>query len=176
MFVLADGLGVEQVEALPEGRLPARCTSAAVLQTVFPSSTAPAVTSFVTGEWPTQHGVTGWWTHIPSIGIAGAVLPFVARTGRRSLTSLGVTPDDVFLTPPLLRFIERDTLCVLPYQLADSIYSTYLSGGWPKQSYGSLRQAADAVVARVASAGVPTYTLVYTPLVDAAAHRYGAPA
>ncbi len=173
VFVLADGLGVEQVEALPEDAFLRRHLRAE-LQTVFPSSTAPAVTSFVTGEWPARHGVTGWWTHIPSIGSAGAVLPFVARTGRRSLTSLGVTPNDVFLQPPLLQSIRRDSLCVLPYQLAESVYSAYLSGGWPKQSYGSLRQAADAVAARVASAAAPTYTFVYTPLVDAAAHRYGA--
>ena len=102
------------------------------------------------------------------------MLPFVARTGRRSLASLGVTPDEIFLTPPLLKFVERDAACVLPYQLTESVYSEYLSGGWPKQGYGSLRQAADAVVARVAGAAVPTYTFVYTPLVDAACHRYGA--
>ena len=173
VFVLADGLGAEQVAELPEDAFLRRHVRAEI-QTVFPSSTAPAVTSFITGEWPAHHGVTGWWTHIPTIGAAGAALPFVARTGRRSLTSLGVTPDDVFLKPPLLQSIPRDSLCVLPYQLAESVYSAFLSGGWPKHSYGSLRQAADAVVARIAGAREPTYTFVYTPLVDAAGHRYGA--
>ncbi len=173
VFVLADGLGSEQVAELPEDAFLRRHVRAD-LQTVFPSSTAPAVTSFVTGEWPTQHGVTGWWTHIPNINAAGAALPFVARTGRRSLTSLGVKPEDVFLKPPLLQSITRDSMCVLPYQLAESVYTTYLSGGWPKHSYGSLRQAADAVIARVAGAREPTYTFVYTPLVDGAGHRYGA--
>ncbi len=173
VFVLADGLGVEQVTALPEDAF-LRLNLRAELQTVFPSSTAPAITSFATGEWPARHGVTGWWTHIPRIGSAGAVLPFVARTGRRSLTSLGVTPDDVFLLPPLLKSIPRDTACILPYQLAESLYSEYISGGWPRQGHGSLRQSVDAAVARVAGASGPTYTYLYTPLVDAAAHRYGA--
>ena len=173
VFVLADGLGAEQVAALPEDAF-LRRFQLAELQTVFPSSTAPAVTSFATGEWPARHGVTGWWTHIPPIGGAGAVLPFVTRTGGRSLASMGVTPDDVFLLPSLLQSVPRDSLCMFPYQLAESVYSAYLSGGWPKQSYGSLQQAADAVAARVAGAVAPTYTFVYTPLVDDAGHRYGA--
>lgn len=173
VFVLADGMGTEQVEALPEDAF-LRLHLRAELQTVFPSSTAPAVTSFATGEWPARHGVTGWWTHLPQIGAAAAVLPFVARSGARPLASLGVTPDDVYLLPPLLRGVERDTLSVFPRPLADSVYSVYLSGGRPRQGYSSLREVADLLTSRVASAATPTYTFVYTPLIDDAAHRYGA--
>ena len=173
VFVLADGMGAEQVGALPEDAF-LRLHSRAELQTVFPSSTAPAVTSFATGEWPARHGVTGWWTHLPQIGAAAAVLPLVARSDSRPIASQGVTPDDVYLVPPLLRSVERDTLSVLPRQIADSAYSAYLSGGWPRQGYASLRQAVDVVTARVASAAAPTYTFLYTHLIDAAGHRYGA--
>ena len=173
VFVLADGMGTEQVGALPEDAF-LRLHLRAELQTVFPSSTAPAITSFATGEWPARHGVTGWWTHVPQIGAAAAVLPFVARSDSLPLASLGVTPDDVYLLPPLLRGVERDTLSVLPRQIADSAYSVYLSGGWPRQGYSSLAQAVDVVTARVDGAAAPTYTFVYTSLIDAAGHRYGA--
>ena len=61
VFVLADGMGTEQVEALPEDAF-LRLHLRAELQTVFPSSTAPAVTSFATGEWP-EHAVTSG--HVP---------------------------------------------------------------------------------------------------------------
>ena len=173
VFALVDGMGAEQVEALPEDAFLRRHLRAE-LQTVFPSSTAPAVTSFATGEWPARHGVTGWWTHLPQIGAAAAVLPFVTRSNARPLASLGVTPDDVYLLPPLLRDVERDALSVFPRQIVNSVYSVYLSGDRPRQGYSSLREAVDVVTSRVASAAAPTYTFVYTPLVDAAAHRYGA--
>ncbi len=173
VFALVDGMGAEQVEALPEEAF-LRLHLRAELQTVFPSSTAPAVTSFATGEWPARHGVTGWWTHLPQIGGAAAALPFVARSDARPLASLGVTPDDVYLLPPLVRSVERDTLSLFPRQIANSVYSVYLSGGWPRHGYSSLREAVDLVTSRVASAATPTYTFVYTPLIDAAAHRHGA--
>ena len=173
VFVLADGMGIEQVEALPENAF-LRVHLRAELQTVFPSSTAPAVTSFATGEWPARHGVTGWWTHIPQIGAAAAVLPFVARSDARPLASLGVSPDDVYLLPSLLRGVQRDTLSMFPRQISNSVYSVFLSGGRPRQGYSSLSEAVGLVTSRVTGAAAPTYTFVYTPLIDAAAHRFGA--
>ena len=45
------------------------------MTTVFPSSTAPAVTTFATGLAPKQHGITAWYMHIKEFGAVSAVLP-----------------------------------------------------------------------------------------------------
>lgn len=172
VFVLADGLGMDLLETLPPTAF-LRARLAQVLRTVFPSTTAVALTSLATGEWPAQHGVTGWWTHLPEVGAAGALLPFVARRGGRSLTHLGVTAAQAFRLPSVLGRLARDTLAMFPAAIVDSISSTYFSGGRARRGYRTLADAADIVVARVGAADPPTYTYLYIPQLDTESHRHG---
>ena len=87
IFILADGLGLDMVEELPPSTF-LRRQLAREIRTVFPSSTAPALTAIATGAWPAQHGVTGWWTHLPELKAPGLLLPFVTRaTGQNALSA-----------------------------------------------------------------------------------------
>ena len=61
VLTLADGVGVNMVEMLPEDSfLPSHLHSE--ILTVFPSSTSVALTSLTTAQWPSEHAVMGWWT------------------------------------------------------------------------------------------------------------------
>ena len=172
LFVLADGLGMSFIEELPEDSfLSAHC--AGELRTVFPSATGVALTSVATGEWPGRHAVTGWWTHLPDIGTAATILPFVRRSDGRPLADLGVTPDRAFPLPSVVRSVKRDSLALLPDQISGSVYSVYFSGGRARRGYRSLHEAVDIALERVRNSDEPTYTYLYTPRVDGAAHRYG---
>ncbi|MBI4282340.1 MAG: alkaline phosphatase family protein [Chloroflexi bacterium] len=172
VFVLADGLGMNLIEELPPDNF-LRTHLAAEIRTVFPSATATALTSLATGEWPGRHGVTGWWTHLPAIESAAAMLPFVTRAEGRSLAGLGVTAEEAFPLPSLMGKIPRDTLALFPGRIAQSVFSAYYSGGRPRHGYKTLQEAADVTVARVTHASAPTYTYLYTPIVDNQGHRYG---
>jgi hypothetical protein len=172
VFILADGLGMNLIEELPpESFLGSHLV--AEMRTVFPSATAAAVTSIATGEWPSRHGITGWWTHLPEIESAAAILPFVTRAEGRPLTDLGVTTEAAFPLPSLMGAMRRDTLALFPNQIASSVYSAYFSGGRSRHGYRTLREAIDMTVARVATASRPTYTYLYTPLIDNQGHRHG---
>lgn len=172
VFILADGLGMNLVEALPSSAfLPRHLV--AELRTVFPSSTAVALTTLATGAWPNRHGVTGQWTHLPEIRNAGALLPFTTRVGGQSLTELGITVEQAFPLPSLMCSARRDTLAVLPAPIADSLSSAYFSGRKARRGYGTLAEAMDIIIARVQEAEAPTYTYLYTPRVDLEAHRFG---
>lgn len=173
VFVLADGLGLDLVESLaPDAFL--RTHLAAELQTVFPSATASAVTSFATGEWPGIHGITGWWTHLPQLQSAVAILPFVSRGDGRPLAELGVTPEQAFIAPSWMSRVPRDTLALFPEQIVNGAYSAYTAGGKPTRAYRTLGLGVDMVIARVSGATDPTYTYLYTPHVDNHGHMYGA--
>lgn len=169
VFVLADGLGAVFLEdhgpkSFIAGKL------AAELRSVFPSASPVALTSFATGEWPAVHGVTGWWTYLPQLDAAGALLPFVARSGGSALT---LSPEQAFPAPALMARIPRDTTSWFPAQIADSITSVYLTGGRPRHRYQSLAQAVDAIIKTTTEAAAPTYTYLYAPRVDQEAHQYG---
>ena len=172
VFVLADGVGMKLLESMSADAF-LRRRLAAELRAVFPSTTAVGLTTLATGEWPARHGVTGWWTYLREIDGAVTVVKFERRSDRRPLEELGVRPELLLPLPALLPRMRRDTLSLLPQAIADTVYSRYAAGGGARCGYGSLREAVDLLVERVSGAGGPTFTYLYAPRVDSAAHDYG---
>lgn len=172
VFVMADGLGMNLVEDLPQSAFLAKHV-VGELRTIFPSTTPVVLTAVATGEWPNRHGVTGQWTHLPRIETAAALLPFASRNGGRSLAKLGVTVEEAFPLPPVLGAISRDTLMLFPSQIANSVSAAYFSGHRARCGYKTLPQAVDLILEMVRTAEGPTYTYLYAPRIDLEAHRYG---
>jgi hypothetical protein len=172
VFVLADGLGVDLLEHCAEGAY-LRAQMARELRTVYPSSTAPALTTLVTGAWPAAHGATGWWTYIPSIERTITLLPYVDRFTQKPAGDLGLRVTDVFPIAATMATSTRDVSAVMPKWIADSAYTRYVAAGRGVIPYTALANGIDDVIARVRSANRPTYTYVYTPLVDTVEHHHG---
>lgn len=172
IFVLADGLGVNLLERYDEGAF-LREHMVRELRTVYPSSTAPALTTLVSGAWPGAHGATGWWTYIPQVGRTITLLPYVDRYTQAPASDLGLRPVDVFPLAATIASSPRDVLAIMPKWIADSVYSRYVAAGRGIVPYGSLAEGIDAVITRVQRAARPTYTYVYTPLVDTTEHQHG---
>ena len=75
-----DGLGYAYLRAHPEAAhlnaaLQGRMTS------VYPPTTASAITTFLTGDAPQQHGLTGWFVYFRELGTILSVLPGRTRYG-----------------------------------------------------------------------------------------------
>lgn len=71
------------------------------MTSVFPSTTAAAVTTFTTGLAPQQHGITGWYMHLKEIGMACAVLPMRPRFGGKPLAGVGIDRSRIFDVPSI---------------------------------------------------------------------------
>ncbi len=173
IFVLADGLGLSTLEQLPADSF-LRSHLATEITTVFPSTTASALTTLATGEWPERHAVTGWWTHLPEIDGPATVLQFTRRSDGAPLERLGVLPERVFLAPAMAAGQGRDALALVPEQIAGSVYSTYMFGRDGARGYGHPEEVVETVVSRVRRSEGRTSTYLYFPHVDSAAHQYGA--
>ncbi len=173
VFMLVDGLGANMLAA-ERGAAFLNAHTERRLQTVFPATTSAALTSLTTVEWPARHAVTGWWTHLPAIGAAATVLPYVRRSDDRPLAELGVTPEQAFPLPSVVARMARDTLCVQPERIVNSVYSRYWFAGRASRGYRTLGDAVDAVIEHTQSASGLTYSYLYVPHVDIAAHEYGA--
>ena len=71
VLVIVDGLGDNYVRAQdPLGAL-ARHRRGAI-RSVFPSTTASAITTSFTGATPYEHGLTGWFTYFGAAGCVAA--------------------------------------------------------------------------------------------------------
>ena len=173
VLVLADGLGLDVIEEGGRGTGLLREHLAMELRAVFPASTAVALTSFATGEWPAQHAITGWWTHLDRFGGAATVLPYRRRSDQRSLAALGASPEQIFPRRSLLPKITRETLILQPDAIVDSAYSRYWTGGRPASGYRSLPDALTQTLEAVRHAAGPSFTYLYAPQVDHAAHERG---
>ena len=173
VLVLADGLGLDVIEEGGRGTGVLREHLAMELRAVFPTSTAVALTTFATGEWPAQHAITGWWTHLDRIGGAATVLPYRRRSDQRSLAALGASPEHVFPQRSLLPRMTRETLILQPDAIVDSVYSRYWTGGRPASGYRSLPDALTQTLEAVRHAAGPSFTYLYAPHVDHAVHERG---
>jgi hypothetical protein len=172
IFVLIDGMGSNLVERLPQRTL-IRTHLRRELNSLFPSTTAAALTTVATGEWPNKHAVTGWWTHLPEFGVTATILPFVDRFTHRALTDEGLTAEKVFPCHALHPRMKHQPLCILPGKLPNTLYSLYSRGHTPALGYWAIDAAIDEVIARIQKATTPTYTYLYIPDIDTLSHLRG---
>ena len=80
VLVIIDGLGDHYLARRGAGGELARRKRASITS-VFPSTTASAITTSYTGRTPLEHGLTGWFTYFGAAGCVASPLQF--RSGQR---------------------------------------------------------------------------------------------
>ncbi len=105
VLLIIDGLGDNYLMRRGAGGELARRRRAS-LTSVFPSTTASAITTSYTGRTPLEHGLTGWFTYFGEAGCVAAALPFRSRGDMLPLARRGVTPEQIF-TSRLSLFEQR---------------------------------------------------------------------
>jgi Type I phosphodiesterase / nucleotide pyrophosphatase len=140
------------------------------LTSVFPSTTASAITTSFTGWSPLEHGLTGWFTLFGEAGCVGAALPYLRR-GERA--ALGVAPARLFRAPALTDGLSRRSIVVTHRPIADATYNTYHCGRAERRAYDTLDGLVDETVAAVKSGADAKFVYAYWPQFDALSHHHG---
>ncbi|MDE2745391.1 MAG: alkaline phosphatase family protein [Chloroflexota bacterium] len=172
LFVLVDGLGCVFDELAKPGGLLAGAEGIQ-LRSVFPSTTAAALTTLATGAWPCQHGVPAWYTHLHRNDLTATILPFVERNSERKLQEFGIRPSEAFAYPSRMASIEGRLRTYHPRAISNSEFTSYQRGSAPTDPYDHLRDAARNVVSRIVEQDEPGIHYLYLPMVDSASHRDG---
>ena len=172
VLVVVDGLGQAQLDSGPAPALGASLRG--TMTSVFPSTTASAVTTLLTGLAPVEHGMTGWYMWLRELKSVIAPLPFTTRAGGTSLTELGVEPDDIFIAPTVFERVRADCHAVQPADLVDSRYSRAHTRGAASTGFRRLGELVDCIVDIVGNARERTYVSAYWPVLDTLSHRFGA--
>ena len=176
LFVI-DGLGMPALAALPATSSLRRHLIAS-LGSVFPSTTASAITTFMTGLPPSQHALTGWHVQLDEIEEMLAILPMTVRGKRQSPT--GATADAVTDLPPRLfpyptvfQQMTRDSFVVSPRHIAGSPFNAWHARGATTCAYAKLPELFEHLTALLKGVPVPRFVYAYYPDYDSAAHRFG---
>ena len=144
------------------------------LTSVFPSTTATAVTTYLTGLAPAQHGLTGWHMYFPEIATVGAVLPLRTRGTDRPLAVLGLDPNLLFDHRPVFDLLPVRSFVVSPERIVNSEFNRIHSGTAQRRGYGSLEQFFDSILNCLRVTGERSYTYAYYADFDSIAHEHGA--
>ncbi|BAU47637.1 phosphodiesterase [Sulfurifustis variabilis] len=171
VLLVVDGMGDEfllrtHAPALA-GRRRGRLTS------VFPSTTATAITTFLTGEAPQQHGLTGWHTYLKELGSIVTVLPFVARHGGESLSRAGIQAGPLLGHTPVFDRLRARSVVVAPERIIHSDFNVAHSGRAELRGFATLAQLFGTVAAVARSATERTYVYAYWSELDHLAHEQG---
>ena len=143
------------------------------MTSVFPTTTATAVTTFLTGEAPQQHALTGWHMYLEEIGSVMAVLPFQQRTGAPAPKASPVDPASVFVPRPIFDRIPVPAYTVAPDWIIHSPFNAAYSGKSEKRPYHTLQEFFRVVARTLTEGSKRKYVYAYYPEVDRLAHEHG---
>lgn len=140
VIVLADGMGMAALDDPAYTDLRGRVRME--LDSVFPATTACAITSVATGLWPGRHGVPGWYAYLEERDLSVTVLRFTERHDGSDLRRLGVELGELWPEPSRFAEVTADMEIHMPAGYVRSTFNRYLSGRCRARGYRSLRQAA----------------------------------
>ncbi|MFT5721642.1 MAG: hypothetical protein ACI9W6_001958 [Motiliproteus sp.] len=169
-LLVIDGLGYQFLQQFPESALARHCVQR--LTSVFPTTTATAVTALALGVPAQQHGITGWFTYLRELGGVVAPLPFMPRGGGSYYADLGVSASAIVDADPLLPRLQRPVQVSSPNYISDSSFSRALYGSSNRAPHQNLTQFFEQLSVGLQRRGAPLVWGYWTEL-DALAHEYG---
>jgi len=172
LFVI-DGLGSRYLAQTGEGGA-LRSHLRASITSTFPSTTAAAITTFMTGLAPQQHGLTGWHMYFRELGAVLAVLPFRPRHGGRTIAADGgVTPARLLGSLPLVDRLDAAPFVVSPSAIVDSDFNVAHAGRAQRVGHGGVAGIFAAVRDIVRAGTERRYVYAYYSEIDSLAHARG---
>src|SRR5580765_6680578 len=99
VLLIIDGLGDRLLSKRAAGGELAR-RRRTTMTSVFPSTTASAITTSYTGRTPLEHGLTGWFTYFSDAGCVAAALPFRSRGDNLPLQER-IAPEKIYTAASL---------------------------------------------------------------------------
>lgn len=172
LLLVVDGLGLRYLcDAHPGSTL--RQYLRGGVTSVFPSTTATAITTFMTGLAPAQHGLTGWHMYLEEIDAVGAILPFRTRATEEHLSQRGLSAAALFDHAALADRLPVHSTVISPNRIVHSEFNASHAGCAQRLGYGSLAQFFQSIEISLRQRHPRSFVYAYYPELDSTAHEYG---
>ncbi|MSQ59174.1 MAG: PglZ domain-containing protein [Betaproteobacteria bacterium] len=172
VLIVIDGLGYNYVQQA-SGASVLRQHLAGSLTSVFPSTTATAVTTFLTGVPAQQHGLTGWHIYLEEIGESAAILLFETRGASTPLRQRHIDPAKLFDYPTFFENLNAGCHAISPDSIAFSDFNRAHTRGALTLPYRSLTQFFEAIERLTRAQDERRFIYAYYPELDSSAHEHG---
>ncbi len=181
ILLVIDGLGADWLARhSPDGIL--NRARRGDITSVFPSTTAAAIPTYLTGDAPLQHGLTGWHTYFRELGCVMTVLPGTPRYGGVPYRRAGIDPVALFGHTSVFDRIATRGVIVSPHFIARSDFNQAHRGRAEILAFDGLqdlfRQTLRALRSSTHRWGrrhrtEPQYLYLYWPQLDSIGHQQG---
>jgi hypothetical protein len=150
----------------------------APITTVFPSTTAAALTTVHSGLTPQEHGLPEWWVYFDELDTIAATLPFtpLGAHGTDKLLEAGVRPSILFRGKTIYQRLadaHMPSFTMIRNAYAHSAYSSVVHKGSVTVPFVNSSDLLVNLRRKLVEVSGPAYFFVYWDAVDAIAHRYG---
>lgn len=172
VLLLIDGLGDGPLHAGAAGAF-LRAHRQGRLTSVFPSTTASAVTTVLTGVAPAAHGLTGWHIYAGEVEEVIAPLPLWIRGQHHPHAQAERWCKQVFIRDPLADRLTRECHVVSPWFICDSPYNRHHTGRAERWPYRGLDGLFDTLESVLRARDASSYTYAYYGEIDRLGHEYG---
>lgn len=148
------------------------------MTSVFPATTASAVTTCYTGLSPAAHAVLAWNLYLKELGVVAKSLPFTARFSNETLARGGVDPARIFDVETLFSRASSPCYLVIPDHLVATPFNRVLSTGARQVGYADVAGMAATIEdlcrgTAAFPAGYKRLVVGYWPDLDGACHEHG---
>jgi hypothetical protein len=172
LLLVVDGLGLRYLcDAHPGSTL--RQYLRGSITSVFPSTTASAITTFMTGLAPAQHALTGWHMYLDEVDAIGAILPFRARATEEHLSQRGLAATALFDHAALADRLPVHSTVISPERILDSEFNASHAGRAKRLGYASLTQFFQSIEISLRQRHARSFVYAYYPELDSTAHEHG---
>lgn len=172
VLLVIDGLGYEYLIKHKKGTVFDKYKINKIIS-VFPATTATAITTFFTGVAPKQHAITGWFMYLKELGTISVILPFVQKGTNTSLDQR-IRPSKIFNQKSFFEKIKAQSFVVTDKKLANSSYTLAHTKKAKIVSYNrKLEDCFKQIEKIIKLNNRKKYIYAYWPEFDHLCHNYG---
>jgi hypothetical protein len=169
VLIIVDGLGYNYLQKYGK-RTTLKKNLKGSITSVFPPSTGSAITSFLSGLPPQQHGVIGWYVHLKEYGLVSRILPY---TNAIDGNVLGIPISFVINVNGIFNDIDREYFMIYDHHIVDSVYTRNLAGKAHRIGYSDIDTFFTSIRDAVSKTKKQSYVYSYWPTLDSVSHFLG---
>lgn len=143
------------------------------LTSVFPPTTASAITTFATGLSPSEHAFTGWFMHLKELGVVSTILPFNPRIGGSAFSSNDINISDILRCRGFTKDLKISSYLITHNKIKNSDFTKYTAEKSRILGYKSLQGFFKQVRKAIKTHNRKKFIYGYWPELDSIAHEKG---
>ena len=168
IFILVDGLGYNQINKLDKHSI-LKTNLKTKVNTVFPSATGCVLNSVITGRYPSETGLYGWYGYHRETKTEYYTL---LLNDRKTNENLSLEDKDIFKYDTIFNKFNREVNVVFPNFLVNSRYSKHVIGNNKAYGYTDYNNAFN-IIKNIIKEDKETFTYLYLPEIDTLEHKNG---